>query len=179
MDEYMEALKESFPYGETVKGSEPFLERYKIVEKNMKRMHQAPAVPVVPAPTTTSASTDNLPATIGSKGTPSRTLPAVIVPKASSNAAPSNAAPSNAASSNAASSNATSKVLPVAPKALPAVMTPISTSANILNVMASNRSNIPSLKAPKTLPAVIAKSQMGGTLKTSSPTSGGWLWNGI
>jgi hypothetical protein len=200
MDEYMEVLQESFPYGETVKGSEPFAERYERIEKNMKRIHQAPAIP---APTTTSA--DNLPPTIGSKGpvmknTSSRSLPAVIVPKASSSAASSNAASSSAASSNAASSSAASSsaassnaassalpaVIPTAPKALPGVITSTSTSANILNAMAPN---VPKAlpNAPKDLPAVIAPKALPNALKdvvptgikARSPTSGGWLWNGI
>ena len=220
MDEYMEALKESFPYGETVKGSEPFTERYATIEKNMKRIHQAPVVPIVSTPTVST----NLP-TIGSKDTsiPSR-LPAVIQ-KATSNAA-----------SNAAS-NAISK-------ALPAVITPTSTQANILNVMASNGSKVPHAvpnaapkavpnaapkavpnAAPKTVPNAVPKTAnavpktvptmpalvrrpvsptqsnatqsnatqsiatqsiatqsiatQGGAIKTRSPTSGGWLWNGI
>jgi hypothetical protein len=209
MDEYMEVLQESFPYGETVKGSEPFAERYERIEKNMKRIHQAPAVPVVPvvpAPTTTSA--DNLPPTIGSKGpviknTSSRSLPAVIVPKASSSAASSNAASSSAASS------ALPAVIPTAPKALPGVITSTSTSANILNAMAPNvpkalpnapkdlpavitpkaLPNVPKAlpNAPKDLPAVIAPKALPNALKdvvptgikARSPTSGGWLWNGI
>jgi hypothetical protein len=198
MDEYIEALKESFPYGETVKGSEPFAERYATVEKNMKRMHLAPVVSAI------TTSTDHLPPTLGSKGTsiPSRPLPAVI-PKASSNAtsnaassnaassnaassnaASSNAASSNAASSNAAPSNATSnaasKALPavIAAKTVPGVITPTSTSANILDAMAGNGLKIS--KAPSKEPASPAlKLQMGGALKTRSPTSGGWLWNGI
>jgi hypothetical protein len=218
MDEYMEVLQESFPYGETVKGSEPFAERYERIEKNMKRIHQAPAIPV---PTTTSA--DNLPPTIGSKGpviknTSSRSLPAVIVPKASSSAASSTAASSSAASSSAASSSAASSnavssalpaVIPTAPKALPGVITSTSTSANILNAMAPNvpkalpnaPKDLPAViapkalpnvtkalpNAPKDLPAVIAPKALPNALKdvvptgikARSPTSGGWLWNGI
>ena len=155
MDEYVEALKESFPYGETVKGSEPFAERYETVEKNMKRLHQAPAAPV---PTT---STDSLPPTLGEKGAPnnvlktipSRSFPPVIVPKASS----SNM--SNASKALPAVSNV-SKALPAVPnvsKALPAVI------------------------APKEATNIAAIVQKGGAspLKTSSSTSGGWLWNGI
>jgi len=199
MDEYMEVLQESFPYGETVKGSEPFAERYERIEKNMKRIHQAPAIP---APTTASA--DNLPPTIGSKGpviknTSSRSLPAVIVPKASSSAASSSAA-----------SSALPAVIPAAPKALPGVITSTSTSANILNAMAPNvpkalpnapkdlpaviapkaLPNVPKAlpNAPKDLPAVIAPKALPNALKdvvppsgikARSPTSGGWLWNGI
>ena len=216
MDEYMEALKESFPYGETVKGSEPFTERYATIEKNMKRIHQAPVVPVV----STSTVSTNLPPTIGSKDTsiPSR-LPAVIQ-KATSNAV-------SIATSNAAS-NAASKA---ASKALPAVITPTSTQANILNVMASNGSKVPHAvsnappkavpnaapkavpnaapktvpnAAPKTVPTMPAlvrrpvsptqsnatqsnaaqsnatpSNATQGAIKTRSPTSGGWLWNGI
>jgi hypothetical protein len=233
MDEYMEALKESFPYGETVKGSEPFAERYATIEKNMKRMHQAPAVPSVPI-----ASTDT--PTLGSKG-PS--LPPVIQ-KATGNAASSavsktvsNTA-SNAVSktvSNAASntvsntvSNALPAVIPLtsnaasnaaskaASKALPGVITPTSTQANILKAMDSGSkapqavpnvvSNavpnaVPNAVAnpvPKTIPmapkmpalvrrpvsptqsnATQSNATQGGAIKTRSPTSGGWLWNGI
>ena len=178
MDEYMEVLKESFPYGETVKGSEPFAERYEKIEKNIKRIHQAPAVPAVPAPITNSA--DNLPPTIGSKGTPSRTPPAVIAPKASS----SGALPATIALPSSNVSNV-SKALPAVPnasKALPAVISSTSTNADILDVMASNGSKIPAPKAaPKipTMPTVIASPQSGGAIRTRSPTSGGWLWNGI
>lgn len=182
MDEYIEALKESFPYGETVKGSDPFAERYATLEKNMKRMHRAPVVSAI------TTSTDHLPPTLGSKGTsiPSRPLPAVI-PKASSNAtsnAASSNATSNASSSNAAPSNATSNAAPkalpavIAAKTVPGVITPTSTSANILDAMAGNGLKIS--KAPSKEPASPAlKLQMGGALKTRSPTSGGWLWNGI
>ena len=182
MDEYMEVLKESFPYGETVKGSEPFAERYEKIEKNIKRLHQAPAIPVVPPPITTSA--DNLPPTIGSKGTPSRTLPAVIVPKASSSVAlPATIVlPSN----DVSNVSNVSKALPtvIAPKALPTVMAPnvskalpTVTAPNISKalptVMASN-----AVMAPKEITSIPAI-QKGGALKTRSPTSGGWLWNGI
>jgi hypothetical protein len=238
MDEYMEALKESFPYGETVKGSEPFAERYATIEKNMKRMHQAPAVPSVPI-----ASTDT--PTLGSKG-PS--LPPVIQ-KATGNAASSavSKTASNAVSktvSNAASntvsntvSNALPAVIPLtsnaaskaaskaasnaASKALPGVITPTSTQANILKAMDSGSkapqavpnvvSNavpnaVPNAVAnpvPKTIPmapkmpalvrrpvsptqsnatqsnATQSNATQGGAIKTRSPTSGGWLWNGI
>jgi len=63
------------------------------------------------------------------------------------------------------------------------VISSTSTSADILDVMASNGSKIPAPKAvPKavsTMSAVIASPQWGGAIKTRSPTSGGWLWNGI
>jgi len=162
MDEYMEALKESFPYGDTVKGSEPFAERYATVEKNMKRMHQAPIVPTV----TTSADQSI------SKGSTGNPLPAVI-----SKALP---ATINAAKTLPATINA-AKTLPAtinAAKTLPGVITPTSTSANILDAMAGNGLKIS--KAPSKEPASpAAPLQMGGALKTRSPTSGGWLWNGI
>jgi hypothetical protein len=215
MDEYMEVLKESFPYGETVKGSDPFAERYERIEKNIKRIHQAPAVPVVPAvpvPTTTSA--DNLPPTIGSKGTPSRTLPTVIVPKESSSGAlPATIVPPSSNVSNV-SKTLPSVIVPNASKALPAVIASKALPAVIASkappsTIATNGSNgskalpstiapnnskaLPSTIAPngsngsKALPAVMAPKEMtsisaiqkGGTLKTRSPTSGGWLWNGI
>jgi hypothetical protein len=57
------------------------------------------------------------------------------------------------------------------------VITPTSTSANILDAMAGNGLNIS--KAPSKEPAPALKLQMGGAIKTRSPTSGGWLWNGI
>ena len=175
MDEYMEVLKESFPYGETVKGSEPFAERYATIEKNIKRIHQAPVVPV---PMTISA--DNLPPTIGSKGTPSRTLPAVMAPKASSIALPATIAlPSSNVSNVLPTVMAPniSKALPTvtAPnisKALPTVTAP-NISKALPTVMASN-----AVMAPKEITSIPAI-QKGGTLKTRSPTSGGWLWNGI
>ena len=251
MDEYMEALQESFPYGDTVKGSEPFVERYATVEKNMKRIHAAPVVPAVSAPT---VSTDNLPPTIkrapNSIEVPSRSPPNVIVPKVSSNVLnTSKALPAVIASNTSIASNASnaskalpadpntskalpaviasnasnaskalpaviasktlpavpnaskalpavlasnalnasnaSKALPAVPnasKALPAVISSTSTSADILDVMASNGSKIPAPKVPKavsTMSAVIASPQWGGAIKTRSPTSGGWLWNGI
>ena len=81
-----------------------------------------------------------------------------------------------------------SKALPAVPntsKALPAVIASTSTNADILDVMASNGSKIPAPKAaPKiptmpTMPTVIASPQSGGAIRTRSPTSGGWLWNGI
>lgn len=172
MDEYMEVLKESFPYGETVKGSEPFAERYNTVEKNMKRLHQAAVAPVSAVP---DGATGNLPPTIGSKDTLlSSRLPAVL-PKVSSNGAPP------VASSNQLNVSNASKALPavIAPKALPAVISSTSTSANILDVMASNGSKIPASKVVPTMPPVIASPQQGGAIKTRSPTSGGWLWNGI
>ena len=182
MDEYMELLQESFPYGETVKGSEPFAERYKTVEKNMKRLHQS-SVPVSAVPDGTTVSTDTLPSTIGSKDISlSSRLPAL--PKVSSNGAP-------ITSSNQLNVSNASKALPAviaskvavpnvsnASKALPAVIASTSTRADLLDVMASNGSKIPAPKAP-TMPAAIASPQEGGTLKTRSPTSGGWLWNGI
>jgi hypothetical protein len=186
MDEYMEALKESFPYGETVKGSEPFAERYAAVEKNMKRIHQAPAVPAVPA-----VPTDKPTGVSKEPSIPSRSLPAVI----------------QKATSNAAS------------KALPAVITPTSTQANILTAMDSNGSKAanaapktanaalktanavpktanavpnPVPKTVPTMPALVRRpvsptqsnatqsnATQGGAIKTRSPTSGGWLWNGI
>ena len=201
MDEYMEVLKESFPYGETVKGSEPFAERYATIEKNIKRIHQAPvAVSAVPDSSTVST---KLPPTIGSKDTSISSLLPSVLPKASSNllnapkALPAVIASKEAGPNASNSSNASnaSKALPAviaskaagpnasnASKALPAVITPTSTSADILNVMASNGSKIPAPKAdPKipTMPAVIASPQWGGAIKTRSPTSGGWLWNGI
>jgi hypothetical protein len=200
MDEYMEVLKESFPYGETVKGSEPFAERYEKIEKNIKRIHQAP-VPIL----TNNPSIPPLPAVIvpkASRNAAPTSLPAVIVPKASSNAA------------------STSLPAVIVPKALPAIITPTSTQANILEAMASNRptmptptisganilatkmpstnisatkmpsTNISATKMPSTnisaakmpaakMPATITNPQQGGSLKTSSPTSGGWFWNGI
>jgi len=175
MDEYMEVLKESFPYGETVKGSEPFAERYATIEKNMKRIHQAPvAVSAVPDSSTVST---KLPPTIGSKDTSISSLLPSVLPKASSNLLNAPKALPAVIASKAAGPNASN-----ASKALPAVITPTSTSADILNVMASNGSKIPAPKAdPKipTMPAVIASPQWGGAIKTRSPTSGGWLWNGI
>ena len=183
MDEYMEVLKESFPYGETVKGSEPFAERYEKIEKNIKRMHAVqavPAVPMVPVIPSPSASTYRLPPTIGSKGTPSRTLPAVMAPKASSIALPATIAlPSSNVSNVLPTVMAPniSKALPtvMAPnisKALPTVMAP-NISKALPTVMASN-----AVMAPKEITSIPAI-QKGGTLKTRSPTSGGWLWNGI
>jgi len=227
MDEYMEALQESFPYGDTVKGSEPFVERYATVEKNMTRMHRAPTVPmtatdqpiskgptgnplppviakapiakvpiakapiaalgtlpVVPSSDVLNAA-KALPATINvAKALPatinaanvSKTLPATINAANVSKALPAtiNASKALPATINAAN---VSKALPAtinASKALPGVITPTSTSANILDVMAANGLNIS--KAPSKEPASL---QMGGALKTRSPTSGGWLWNGI
>ena len=199
MDEYMEVLKESFPYGETVKGSEPFAERYEKIEKNIKRLHQAPAVPVVPVVPSPTTSADNRPPTIGSKGTPSRTLPAVIVPKASSSVAlPATIAPpSNDVSKELP--NAT-KELPNAPKDLPAVSAPKALPnapkallnapkalPNAPKALPNAPKDLPAVIAPKALPTTIAPKeitsipaiQKGGALKTRSPTSGGWLWNGI
>ena len=172
MDEYMEVLQESFPYGETVKGSEPFAERYERIEKNMKSIHQAPAVPavpVVPAPKTTSA--DNLPPTIGSKETPSRTLPTVIVPKASS----SGALPATIALPPSNVSNV-SKALPAvipsnASKDLPAVIAP--------KALPNAPKDLPAVIAPKALPNAPKDVVPPSGIKTRSPTSGGWLWNGI
>jgi hypothetical protein len=188
MDEYMEVLQESFPYGETVKGSEPFAERYERIEKNMKSIHQAPAVPavpVVPAPKTTSA--DNLPPTIGSKETPSRTLPAVIVPKASSSGAlpatialpPSNVSNVSKALPAVIPSNASKdlpaviapKALPNAPKDLPAVIAP--------KALPNTPKDLPAVIAPKALPNAPKDVVPPSGIKTRSPTSGGWLWNGI
>jgi hypothetical protein len=48
MDEYMDALEASFPYGEKVKGSEPFAKRFETVEQNIMHLHSRPVAPSVP-----------------------------------------------------------------------------------------------------------------------------------
>jgi hypothetical protein len=192
MDEYIEALKESFPYGETVKGSDPFAERYATLEKNMKRMHRAPTVPMTATdqPISKGPTGNPLPPVISKAPIAALGIPPVApssdVPNAAKalpatlNAAKALPATLNAAKALPATLNA-AKALPAtlnAAKAVPGVITPTSTSANILDAMAGNGLKIS--KAPSKEPASPAlKLQMGGALKTRSPTSGGWLWNGI
>jgi len=194
MDEYMDALKESFPYGETVKGSEPFAERYATVEKNMTRMHRAPTVPMTATdqPISKGPTGNPLPPVISKApiaalgtlpGAPSSDVPnAAKALPATINAAKALPATLNAAKALPTASDA-AKALPAtlnAAKAVPGVITPTSTSANILDVMAGNGLKLPFKASPSkgpTSPSI--KAQMGGALKTRSPTSGGWLWNGI